>query len=310
MQRSRNRLPNLTALPAFEASARLLSFTQAAEELYVTQAAVSRQIRVLEENLGVKLFDRGHRQISLTRDGQRFQHAVSVALELVANSANELRGQVSSSDLTIGADISMAHLWLLPRLPRFCTEFPNIAVSILASDRESECLSDTVDLALLYGDGNWPGFDAELLLHEEIFPVCSPSFVASGQSIENPEDLLDCVLLDLKGDRWDWVDWQQWLAETGVELPESAQTLSFNSLPLLIEAARGGQGIGLGWLGLVDSMLSEGSLVCPFDHTLTTGRGYYVVKRANLRMSPKTEILYDWVMASRAPVASPTPPGS
>ncbi len=296
MERLRHRLPTLTALPAFEASARLLSFTLAAEELYVTQAAISRQIRVLEENLGVRLFERGHRQIKLTKEGQSFQHAVAVALELVANAAGDLRGSVSSSDLTVAADISMAHLWLLPRFPRFCQAFPEIAVTILASDREQDCLKEGVDLALLYGGGNWPGFDAELLIQEEIYPVCTPDYLERSGGIAKPNDLANEVLLDLKGERWDWVDWRQWLTSAGVELPENTQILSFNALPLLIDAARSGQGVGLGWRGLVDPLVADGSLVRPIDLSMTTERGYYVVRRANVRMSPKTQILYDWVM--------------
>ena len=153
MAELRNLLPPLTALPAFEASARLLSFTQAAEELYVTQAAVSRQIRVLEESLGVRLFERGHRTVKLTTEGQQFQHSVAVALGLIAGSASELRGKVKSTDLTIAADHSMAHLWLLPRFPMFREAFPDIAVSILASEQETDCLKEGIDLALLYGNG-------------------------------------------------------------------------------------------------------------------------------------------------------------
>ena len=296
MQRLRSSLPPLTTLPAFEASARLLSFTQAAAELYVTQAAVSQQIRVLEENLGVRLFERSHRQIKLTEEGQRFQHVVAVALDLVGHSANELRGQVTSSDLTIAADLSMAHLWLLPRFPMFREEFPDIAVSILASEREADCLKDGVDLALLYGDGNWPGFDAHLLVQEEIFPVCSPDYLSKRAPIKEPGDLIDDVLLDLRGERWDWVDWQQWLTEKDVAIPGGVRFLGFNNLPLLIQAACRGQGIGLGWRCLVDDLLAEGTLVQPLDLSLRTDRGYYVVKRAGLRMSPETKILYDWVI--------------
>ena len=296
MLRLRRRLPPLTALPAFEASARLLSFTQAAEELYVTQAAISRQIRVLEENLGVRLFDRSHRKIELTEDGQRFQHVVAVALELVSGTANELRGQVTSTDLTIAADISMAHLWLLPRFPKFREAFPDIAVSVLASDREADCLRKGIDLALLYGNGNWPGFDATLLIREEIFPVCSRSYLRKRPSIIDPGDLAQDVLLDLRGDRWDWVDWRQWLTEKGLPVPEDVQFLAFNSLPLLIEAACQGQGIGLGWRSLVDGLLEDGSLVKPIDMSLQTGRGYYVLRRANIRMSPETDVLFDWVV--------------
>ncbi len=296
MNRLRQRLPPLTALPAFEASARLLSFTQAAEELYVTQPAVSRQVRILEENLGVRLFDRSHRQIKLTVEGQRFQHVVSVALGQVSGVANELRGQVTSTDLTIAADISMAYLWLLPRFPKFREAFPDIAVSILASDREADCLKKEIDLALLYGNGNWPGFDATLLIREEIFPVCSRSYLNRHLPINDPSGLVQHVLLDLRGDRWDWVDWRQWLTEKGVPVPDDMQFIAFNNLPLLIEATCQGQGIGLGWRSLVDRFLMDGSLAKPIDMSLQTDRGYYVLRRANIRMSSETNILFDWVI--------------
>ena len=296
MDRLRHRLPPLIALPAFEASARLLSFTQAAEELYVTQPAISRQIRILEENLGVRLFDRSYRQIKLTEDGQRFQHVVSVALDQVSSVANELRGQVTSTDLTIAADISMAYLWLLPRFPKFREAFPDIAVSILASDREADCLKKGIDLALLYGNGNWPGFDATLLIREEIFPVCSWSYLNKSPSINDPGDLVQHVLLDLRGDRWDWVDWRQWLTEKDLPVPDDIQFMVFNNLPLLVEATCQGQGIGLGWQSLVDRLLVDGSLVKPIDMSLKTDRGYYVLRRANIRMSSETNILFNWVV--------------
>ena len=296
MYRARNQLPPLTALPAFEASARLLSFTRAAEELMVTQAAISRQIRVLEEFLGQKLFDRHHRRIRLTSEGQRFQHVVAVALDLVAGSAEDLRGQAMNTDLTIAADISMAHLWLMPRFPRFREAFPDIAVNILASEQEADCLKDHVDLALLYGNGDWPGFDAHLLVREEVFPICSPNYLDGRSPIQTLDDLKGEVLLDLRGERWDWVDWRQWLTEKDVAVPEGAQFISFNNLPLLIQATCRGQGIGLGWQCLIDDLLEDGNLVKPIDASLQTDRGYYVIKRANIRMSLEAKSLLDWVL--------------
>ncbi len=296
MYRTRNQLPPLTALPAFEASARLLSFTRAAEELAVTQAAISRQIRVLEDYLGVQLFDRGHRRIKLTHEGQRFQHVVAVALDLIAGSAKELRGQALDTDLTIAADISMAHLWLLPRFPRFREAFPDIAVNILASEREVDCLKEGIDLALLYGNGDWPGFDAHLLVQEEIFPICSPGYLKEHPHIRSLDSLADEVLLDLRGERWDWVDWRQWLTEKDIDIPDGVQFLGFNNLPLLIQATCRGQGIGLGWRCLVDDLLEDGTLVRPIDMSLKTDRGYYVIKRANIRMSLETKTLLDWVV--------------
>ena len=296
MPNTKRRLPPLTALPAFEASARHLSFTRAAEELFVSQAAVSRQIRVLEEQLGTKLFQRFHRRIQLTDAGQRFQHAVSVSLDLIESSAAELRGQSGGSDITLGADISMAHLWLLPRFPFFREAHPEIQVSILASERESDCLKDGIDLALLYGNGHWPGYEAHLLVNEEIFPICSPEFLQARPAIERKEDLLREVLLDLKGDRWDWVDWRQWFSEQEVAIPEDVQFIGFNSLPLLVQAACRGQGVGLGWGSLVDHLLDDGSLVRPLEDSIQTGRGYYVIKRADARLPPETQVLYDWIL--------------
>ena len=297
MYRSRRSLPSLTALPAFESSARLLSFTRAAEELYVTQAAVSWQVRVLEENLGVQLFERAHRQVRLTDEGQQFQHAITVALDIIARAADGLREQVAGSDLTIAADLSMAHLWLLPRFGWFREAFPDIAVSVLASEREAECLKDGVDVALLYGDGNWPGFESELLVQEKIFPVCSPDYLQRCAPISEPEELVNHVLLDLRGERWDWVDWRQWLTEKDLAVPDDAHFIAFNNLPLLIQATCRGQGVGLGWGSLVDDLLEDGTLVKPIDMSLHTDRGYYVLRRANVRMSPQTKVLYDWVVA-------------
>ena len=297
MQRLRGLLPPLTTLPAFEASARLGSFTQAAAELYVTQAAVSQQIRVLEENLGVRLFERSHRQITLTEEGQRLQHVVAVALDMVAQAAGDLRGRITTSDLTIGADLTMAHLWLLPRFSQFREIHPELAVSVLASEQEADCLKDGIDLALLYGNGNWPGYDAHQLVREEIFPVCSPEYLRERPPIERPEDLFKGALLDLRGERWDWVDWRQWLTEKQVPIPEDAQFIGFNSLPLLIQATCRGQGIGLGWRGMVDDLLADGILVKPIDLSLTTDRGYYVLRQAGLRLSPDTKVLYDWVLS-------------
>ena len=262
----------------------------------VTQAAISRQIRVLEEFLGQKLFDRRHRRIWLTAEGQRFQHVVAVALDLVAGSAEDLRGRAMNTDLTIAADISMAHLWLMPRFPRFREAFPDIAVNILASEQEADCLKDHVDLALLYGNGNWPGFDAHLLVPEEIFPVCSPGYLDCRAPIRTLDDLKGEVLLDLRGERWDWVDWQQWLTEKDVSVPEGTQFIGFNNLPLLIQATCRGQGIGLGWRCLVDDLLEDGQLVEPIDASLRTDRGYYVIKRANIRMSLEAKSLFDWVL--------------
>ncbi|MGB1009402.1 MAG: LysR substrate-binding domain-containing protein [Thiolinea sp.] len=302
MPNSRHRLPSLSALPAFEAAARLQSFTRAAEELNVTQAAISSQIRTLEENLGNKLFTREHRKITLTEAGQQFQHAVSVALELVGNSADKLRGQAAGSSQTLAADTSMAYLWLLPRFAGFSERFPDIPVNILATEKESDCMKNDVDLALLYGNGDWPGYDATLLFTEEVFPVCSPAYLQKHPALRNG-NFAEEQLLDLKGQRWDWVDWQHWLVAKDVAVPENIRILGFNNLPLLIQAACQGQGVGLGWGTLVERYLEDGSLVRLTEDSLKTGRGYYLIKRRGIRLGADTQSLFEWILTQNRGLA-------
>lgn len=296
MENIRSQLPPMTTLAAFEASARLRSFTRASEELFITQAAVSRQIRILEQYLGVKLFDRTHRQIKLTESGQRFQHSVSVALDLLAYSAGSIRVKSTPHDLILGADLSMAHLWLMPRLPRFQAQFPEISVNILASNNEADCLKTGVDLALLYGDGNWPGFDATLLVPEEIFPVCAPVYLENSPPISDPGDFVGHTLLDLRGDRWDWVDWHHWFTKMKIPFSDDIRSLGFNNLPLLVQAACSGQGIALGWNRLLDQHLETGELVQPLDISLKTGRGYFLVKRSGVKLTQEATVLEKWIL--------------
>ena len=300
MYRKIKELPPLSPLPAFEASARLLSFTRAGEELFVSQAAVSQQIRVLESNLGLKLFERGSRQIKLTDQGQKFQHTVSVALGLLEIAAKEIRDQKEAFGLTIAADISMAHMWLLPRFSLFRSEFPDIDVSILASEKESDCLKQGVDLALLYGNGSWEGFDAHMLIKEEVFPVCSPAYLDVLAAAKKASDI-ELTLLDLKPMRWDWVDWRQLLSLQNPFAGQKTRYYQFNSLPLLTQAVLKGQGIGLGWKSLADDYIRHGELVKPFDFSLTTNRGYYALRPATKNTSVEADQLFEWIINHSIP---------
>lgn len=300
MHNTRSKLPSLSALPAFEAAARLHSFTRAAKELNVTQAAISSQIRTLEDNLGIKLFSREHRKVVLTEAGQQFQHAVSMALGLVNASADKLRKQAGGTKQTLAADMSMAYLWLLPRFSGFSQQFPDIPVNILATENEVDYQKPNVDMALLYGNGDWPGYDATLLFPEVIFPVCSPSFLEQYPDIQTTGNFLQTQLLNLRVERWDWVDWHHWLIAKDIPVPADIRIMNFNSLPLLIKAACQGQGIGLGWATLVDQYLEDGSLLRLSDESLITGRGYYVLKRKGIRMSSDTQALFEWLLAQSA----------
>ena len=285
----------LSTLPAFEASARLLSFTKAGQELHLSQAAISQQIKHLENNLGVDLFERMPRKIKLTEQGQKFQHTVSVVMELLDSSTQNLQSTNYNFGLTIAADISMAHMWLLPNFPSFGKAFPDIDVSIFASEQESECLKPGIDLALLYGNGSWDGFDAQLLIEEEVFPVCSPAYMETLSKYSHYPNF-EYVLFDLNPMRWDWVDWQHLLSQHQLFKGRQVRFYQFNSMPLLTQATVNGEGIGLGWKTLVDEHLKRGELIRPFDVSLKTNRGYYVLKPVNATTTAKAQHLYDWIV--------------
>lgn len=304
MRGRRKDLPPLEFLVAFEAAARLGSFTAAAEELNLTQAAISRQIRLLEQNLGRSLFTRAHRAVRLTPEGREFQHTVSLALSHIANAARGLRAVDDHATLTIAADQSVAALWLLPHLEDFRQAHGDIDIRLISSDLEADCLAEEVDLSIIHGDGSWPGFEAELLLDEEVFPVCSPAYLKRHGALGRPEDLLNRVLIDLDDEHWNWINWRAWLTEQDVGLPRddtgdgtgpgSLRRLVINSYPLIIQAAHDGLGVALGWKHLVNEPLASGALVRPLQNSVVTEFGYYLLVRQDRAASPEAAAFCDW----------------
>jgi putative choline sulfate-utilization transcription factor len=295
MNELRRHLPPLDTLVAFEAAARLLSFTAAARELSVTQAAISQQIRNLESNLGIRLFARSHRAVQLTQAGRNYQHSVYMALTHLADATKEVRTQPRGARLAVAADQSFASMWLMPRLPRFQQAHPQISVRLVASDDVADCLAGGIQVAIVHGHGEWHGFHLERLFAEEVFPVCSPGFLAENAGIASPADLAETVLLDLEDDHWNWMTWRIWLTENGVSLPAGRRPLQINNYPLVIEAAKNGQGVALGWRYLVDHELSRGQLVRPIEASLETALGYYLVWPANEMLRPEAEAFCDWI---------------
>lgn len=295
------RLPPLGTLVAFEAAARHLSFTAAASELHLTQAAISRQIRLLEEDLAVRLFVRANRAVSLTPEGRSLQHTVSLALGHIANAAEQVRSTGGERRLTIAADQSIATLWLMPRLAEFRRANPDILVRLVASDDDDVCLADHIDLSLVHGDGSWVGYDATPLFGESVFPVCSPDYLAQHGPLSSVEDLAQQTLLDLEDDHWDWMSWRVWLTENGVDLPSEHHGMAINNYPLVLQAAADGHGIALGWQHLADSYLSDGRLVRPLgDITVTTAFGYYLLAPLGRPANADTETFSQWLTMNSA----------
>ena len=164
-------LPPLATLKAFEAAGRLGNFTHAGHEFGLSQAALSQQIRALEEDLGRALFDREHRSVSLTPAGDRLLRAVRVSLDLLTKTAREIRKGESPTNLRVASDSAFAHHWLMPRVTDFARHHPHIVPSIISSDYEADCLRDDIDVAILYGSGSWPGYAARFVFDEEVFPA-------------------------------------------------------------------------------------------------------------------------------------------
>jgi DNA-binding transcriptional LysR family regulator len=304
MEKLRRRLPPLTGLVIFEAAARLLSFTSAAREMCVTQAAVSRQIRVLEESLGQPLFVRGHRNISLTSAGRRLYATVDQSLERIADTVHDLRNGVSGV-ITFAATIGFSTYWLRPRLQAFQRAHPDIGVRLLALDRDFDLVGENIDIGFTTGsEGQGPGVRLDRLFDETILAVCSPSYLGDRQ-LHEPQQLLEERLLHLDREHWRWirwpvVDWPVWLQQMGVTYAPPTPALSFNNSALLFQAALEGEGIALGWGAMIDDLLESGALVRVLPHEYRTSRGYYLALNPTSVGVSEAEVFREWLLADMA----------
>ncbi|MBI1384338.1 MAG: LysR family transcriptional regulator [Rhizobiales bacterium] len=276
MSKLKRQLPPLGTLVAFEAAARLESFSRAAEEINVTQAAVSRQIHLLETSLRCRLFTRQHRSVKLTPEGRDYLHVVVRSLSHLANATQEQRLASADRSLTIGCDETVALMWLMPRLTEFRSRARDVAIRVVVNNDESVCLASDITIAILHGDGRWSERESRMIIEDIVVPVCSPSYLESRPRIERPEDLVEEDLLDLEDNHWHWINWRIWLTDHGVNLPSSQRRLTFTSYPAILEAARLGNGIALGWKQLLVEDFERGSLVRVGDWQVQTGLGYYL----------------------------------
>ena len=295
----RQSLPQLDLLIAFEAASRHGSFTRAAEELNITQSAVSQQIRTLEERLGLALFERSHRVVRLSPAGRTFHNSVSVALGHLLNATNALRESAGTARLHIAADESFAALWLSSRLQKFQTLNPDVRLQLTASDRPEDCFAENIELAIVHGDGRWPGYECERLIDEEVFPVCSPEYLNKSLQLDGIEDLRRHQLIDLEYERWSWMNWSIWLTEKGKVLSGDQRVFQCNSYPIVLQASRQGLGLALGWSGFLDEDLANGTLVRPLKESLKTRYAYHLVQKHNAPASPQAQLFKEWILRER-----------
>mgnify|MGYP000465590429 CR=1 FL=1 len=286
------RLPSLNAMRAFEAAARHLSFTLAAHELHVTQAAVSHQIKSLEDHLGMPVFKRLNRALVLTSAGQALFPAVSEALDIMASAVDRLHNQDQSGELTITTMDSFAATWLVPKLGRFRRSNPDIDVRITTTDTSVDFARVNVDMAIRYGAGDWPGLSVERLMTEELFPVCAPSLLQSGPPLCCPADLKNHTLLhdDLRE------DWRMWLMASGEDNVDAGKGPGYQHSNLVLLAAEQGDGVALARSVLVQDALAAGRLVKPFDITMPTEYAYYMVCPHENLDRPKVKAFRQWLI--------------
>lgn len=285
-------LPPLDLLVPFEAAARLGSFTSAAKELNVTQSAVSQRVRSLEAHLDVALFVRKHRKIVLTSQGRDLLAGTTFALQHLSAATSRLQHGEQEQHVRLSADLSITDMWVMPRLRRFHTAHPSITIDLLSSDVKEDCLGS--DVAILHGDAEWPGFVAKPLFSDDVFPVCAPEYLFR-HAISEPADLLTADLIDLDYQRWNWMNWTIWLTETGLDSSNSRRAFQSNSYPAIIDAARGGWGVALGWKDFVDADLRSGTLVRPLTKAVRTRFGYAVLLKNAPSASPAAKLLRDWL---------------
>jgi LysR family glycine cleavage system transcriptional activator len=296
--KSRPRLPSLDLLKGFEAAARHLSFTRAAEELFLTQSALSRQMQTLEEQLGLPLFERRHRQLLLTDAGQVLHAAAKTVLDEIAQAVAAIRRDQATQPLTVSTNQPFASLWLIPRLSRFRERHPDVDVYISADNRIVDLERERIDLAVRYcGEATVPAGSIRLF-GERIMPVCSPALAADRtHPLKRPEDLANHVLLAIDDERgrFPWLNWSAWLAAIGIDRLTPAGSLKFNHFDQVIQAAIDGQGVALGREPLIDRLIRQRKLVAPFRDRYATPRAYYIVRAPHAALRPEAQAFSDWL---------------
>lgn len=292
-----DRLPPLISLRVFESAARHLSFRKAAEELFVTPGAVSQQIRLLEDHVGVALFNREGRRVTLTEAGQAALPVLRAGFAQLNEAARLMRQPTRRSRVTVSVAPSFAAKWLLPRLERFTASRPDVDVWVSADMSPVDFGAADVDLAIRYGPGRYEGLVAERLLEEAVLPVCSPGLMDAAP-IRAPQDLAHHTLLHDSGPELDasCPDWSMWLKAHGVSGVDAARGPRFNQSSLVIEAAVAGRGVALAKRAIAEADLASGKLVAPFAGAgAPTAFAYHLVWPRTREFTPAQETFINWL---------------
>jgi len=289
------RLPPLNALRAFEAAARHQSFSKAAQELHVTDAAISHQVKALEGHLGRPLFRRRHRQVELTDAGRAYFSPLQDAFDVMARATERIFEAGNENILTISSAPSFAIKWLMPRLGRFWEKCPHIELHLFHSSRLTDFAHEDVDIAIRYGDGNWPGLALDFLMGAEMTPICSRLLLEHGPAIKKPDDLRHHVLLH--EDTYD--NWPVWFRKAGVAgmagPREGVRGPLLDDSWMLLQAAATGRGVALGRPSLIREELAAGDFVRLFEAVIEEDKGYYAVMPPHHGDRPQVAAFTAWL---------------
>jgi LysR family glycine cleavage system transcriptional activator len=289
-------LPPLTWLRAFEASARTLSFTHAAGELHITQAAVSKHVKSLEHHLRQSLFLRHPRGLELTKSGAAYLPKVQDALQRLAIGTREVFGQRPSSTLTLRCAVSFAVNWLAPRLPNYLDQHPGKSIRLLSSVWNEAVDEPDFDLDIQYGTGRWPGFNSHRLTWETITPLCAPNC-----QIQAPEDLRRHRLLHVLGYH---EGWGIWLKASGAIGVDSGSGLHLDTSLTAFELAAHGAGVALGRKSLAEHAIEKGRLIAPFDLAVPIDEAFHLIKPAGGTTHPDADAFVDWLLSAARQTAN------
>ncbi|WP_235963590.1 LysR substrate-binding domain-containing protein [Marinomonas colpomeniae] len=282
---------------AFEAAGRTLNFTQAAQELHVSQAAISKQIKYLEGYFGFALFERQGRKVSLSSRGLQFHNKINASFNFMADAVEEYLEDEDNSSVTVSANSAMSHYWLGNAINEFYRthkKTPNIRV--ITSDITRDLFVDEVDIAIAYEPGQRIGWKTSFLFKEEMFPIASPDYLKTHPFLgNNPENLFKHELLDFERIEPNWMNWKAWFSELDINTDKLMINHRFNNYIVLIDSAKRGLGITLGTRYLIDSKLKEKQLIRLSDFSVLSGRSYWLALNESKPMNDNTRRFYDWL---------------
>ena len=290
-------LSSANLLLVFESAGRLRSFSRAADELGVSQPAVSHAIRNLETQLGVRLFERQHRGVALSRVGRTFFQQVSASLDELYLAAETIRHRHQDNEVTLSVSTAFATHWLMPRIARFKQDHPSINLRCLTTETDSDIDVNEIDLRIPLGGGPWPGYERWHFADESVIAVSSPGYLENRPSITQPADLLAHHLLHLEADYPQRMDWAGWLQSYGVETGPVTESFSFNDYSVVLQAALQGQGVALGWWHIVEPLLSQQRLVQVLPEVCTSRNPFYIIAPQRRPLSPAAESLRNWLIS-------------